>query len=61
MKNEDYPSLEKSRTKAKQQTNLRFYKNKIPKTCASCKHWAKMITEEPCFCCDNSYNKWEKI
>lgn len=54
-------AINKSRSKAKVQKDLHFYKHKIPKTCATCKHWAKMITEEPCFCCNNSYHKWEKI
>lgn len=51
---------DKHRIKAEKQTDIKFYKKKFPKTCATCKHWDKMITDEPCMICDNSYNKWEK-
>ena len=52
---------EKSQKKAEQQTDLKFAKKGLPRCCATCKHWSKMITEEPCFICNNSYDKWEKI
>lgn len=53
--------VEKARKKAAEQTDMHFYKHKYPKTCSTCKHFGKMITEEPCFICDKEYNKWEKI
>ena len=51
--------LKKAMDKMEKQEDLTFYKG-VPKCCASCKHWDKMITDEPCFICNNSYNKWEK-
>lgn len=36
--------------------------NEIPECCSSCKHLYKMVTEEPCFACDNrckTTSKWE--
>lgn len=36
--------------------------NMIPECCSSCKHLYKMVTEEPCFVCDNrckATSKWE--
>lgn len=29
------------------------------KYCGSCKHYLKMITEEPCFICNSWLDKWE--
>lgn len=52
-------SLYKARTRALE-NNLYFYEDGIPKCCATCKHWAKGITEEPCFICNNHYSAWEK-
>lgn len=33
--------------------------NIIPKSCTSCRHLYKMITEEPCYQCNQKHDKWE--
>lgn len=51
--------LYKVNTKAKEQTQIDFI-NELPKCCGTCKHLGALITEEPCYNCNNCYDKWER-
>ena len=51
--------LDKVIIKSKEQAPLAHI-NELPICCGTCKYLGALITEEPCFSCDNCYNKWER-
>lgn len=52
--------LDKVNTKAKEQDSIDFIDGELPKCCGTCKYLGALITEEPCYNCNNCYDKWER-
>lgn len=53
--------MKKSQYKAENQNGLEFLDgSELPICCGTCKHLGKMLTEEPCYICNNDYDKWER-
>lgn len=52
--------LDKVNIKAKEQDSIDFIDGELPICCGTCEHLRALITEEPCYTCNNSYDKWER-